>query len=225
MPYFRTFPGVWHHGDYVEITPRGGVIVYGRSDATLNPGGVRIGTAEIYRQVETLDEVDDALVVGQQWNGDTRAHRSVRGVAGRPATRRRPGRQDQSRHPHPLHAAPRAGQGAASPRRPPARSTARKWKSPSPASFTAKRCATATRSPTPNPSTPSGTCRNLPSDAWVGLAAATALVFYSVYQSDNQQPSCHNAGYGNCCLAQPESVWLRPAKHSHNHLIRMRRDA
>ena len=70
--YFRTFPGVWHHGDYVEITPRGGVIVYGRSDATLNPGGVRIGTAEIYRQVETLAEVDDALVVGQQWNDDVR---------------------------------------------------------------------------------------------------------------------------------------------------------
>ena len=70
--YFRTFPGVWHHGDYVEITPRGGVIVYGRSDATLNPGGVRIGTAEIYRQVETLEDVVDALVVGQRWNGDVR---------------------------------------------------------------------------------------------------------------------------------------------------------
>ena len=70
--YFRTFPGVWHHGDYVEITPRGGVIVYGRSDATLNPGGVRIGTAEIYRQVETLEEIVDALVVGQRWNGDVR---------------------------------------------------------------------------------------------------------------------------------------------------------
>ena len=70
--YFRTFPGVWHHGDYIEITPRGGVIVYGRSDATLNPGGVRIGTAEIYRQVETLEEVADALVVGQRWSGDVR---------------------------------------------------------------------------------------------------------------------------------------------------------
>ena len=70
--YFRTFPGVWHHGDYIEITPRGGVIVYGRSDATLNPGGVRIGTAEIYRQVENLEEVADALVVGQRWNGDVR---------------------------------------------------------------------------------------------------------------------------------------------------------
>jgi acetoacetyl-CoA synthetase len=70
--YFRAFPGVWHHGDYIEITPRGGVIVYGRSDATLNPGGVRIGTAEIYRQVETLEEIVDALVVGQRWNGDVR---------------------------------------------------------------------------------------------------------------------------------------------------------
>ena len=70
--YFRTYPGVWHHGDYIEITPRGGVFVYGRSDATLNPGGVRIGTAEIYRQVENLEEVADALVVGQQWNGDVR---------------------------------------------------------------------------------------------------------------------------------------------------------
>ena len=70
--YFRTFPGVWHHGDYIEITPSGGVIVYGRSDATLNPGGVRIGTAEIYRQVESLEEIVDALVVGQRWNGDVR---------------------------------------------------------------------------------------------------------------------------------------------------------
>jgi acetoacetyl-CoA synthetase len=70
--YFRTFPGVWHHGDYIEITPRRGVIVHGRSDATLNPGGVRIGTAEIYRQVETLEEVEDALVVGQRWDGDVR---------------------------------------------------------------------------------------------------------------------------------------------------------
>jgi acetoacetyl-CoA synthetase len=70
--YFGRFPGVWHHGDYVEITQRGGVIVYGRSDATLNPGGVRIGTAEIYRQVEALDEVVDSLVVGQRWDDDVR---------------------------------------------------------------------------------------------------------------------------------------------------------
>jgi acetoacetyl-CoA synthetase len=70
--YFRDFPGVWRHGDYIEITERGGVIVYGRSDATLNPGGVRIGTAEIDRQVEALDEVVDSLVVGQQWDHDVR---------------------------------------------------------------------------------------------------------------------------------------------------------
>jgi acetoacetyl-CoA synthetase len=62
--YFEHFPGVWHHGDYIELTERGGVVVHGRSDATLNPGGVRIGTAEIYRPVEAMEEVLDALVVG-----------------------------------------------------------------------------------------------------------------------------------------------------------------
>jgi len=70
--YFERFPGVWHHGDFVELTPRGGAIVYGRSDATLNPGGVRIGTAEIYRQVETLPEVVDSIVVGQEVGQDVR---------------------------------------------------------------------------------------------------------------------------------------------------------
>ncbi|MEO6749200.1 MAG: AMP-binding protein, partial [Casimicrobiaceae bacterium] len=65
--YFDRFPGVWCHGDYIEITAHGGVIIYGRSDATLNPGGVRIGTAEIYRQVEQLDEVVESLVIGQDW--------------------------------------------------------------------------------------------------------------------------------------------------------------
>lgn len=68
--YFRRYPGVWHHGDYIEITPRGGVIVYGRSDATLNPGGVRIGTADIYRQVEAIDEIIDSLVVGRPVDND-----------------------------------------------------------------------------------------------------------------------------------------------------------
>ncbi len=70
--YFERYPGMWHHGDWVEITARGGMIIYGRSDATLNPGGVRIGTAEIYRQVEQLEEVVEAIVVGQEWDGDTR---------------------------------------------------------------------------------------------------------------------------------------------------------
>ena len=70
--YFERFPGVWHHGDYVELTEHDGVIIHGRSDAVLNPGGVRIGTAEIYRQVEQLDEVVESLVIGQQWEQDER---------------------------------------------------------------------------------------------------------------------------------------------------------
>jgi acetoacetyl-CoA synthetase len=70
--YFERFPGVWHHGDYVELTEHGGLIIYGRSDAVLNPGGVRIGTAEIYRQVEQLDEIVESIVVGQQWQNDER---------------------------------------------------------------------------------------------------------------------------------------------------------
>ena len=70
--YFDKYPGVWHHGDYVEVTPHDGVIIYGRSDAVLNPGGVRIGTAEIYRQVERLDDVLESLVIGQQWENDER---------------------------------------------------------------------------------------------------------------------------------------------------------
>jgi acetoacetyl-CoA synthetase len=70
--YFDIYPGVWQHGDYVEITETGGVVIYGRSDATLNPGGVRIGTAEIYRQVENIPEIVDSLVVGQDWEDDVR---------------------------------------------------------------------------------------------------------------------------------------------------------
>jgi acetoacetyl-CoA synthetase len=70
--YFSVYPGVWQHGDYIEITEHGGVIIYGRSDATLNPGGVRIGTAEIYRQVENIPEIMDSLVIGQDWDSDVR---------------------------------------------------------------------------------------------------------------------------------------------------------
>ncbi|MFQ6022487.1 MAG: acetoacetate--CoA ligase [Acidiferrobacterales bacterium] len=76
--YFEKFPGVWCHGDYVELTEHDGVIIYGRSDAVLNPGGVRIGTAEIYRQAEQLDEVVESLVVGQRWQGDVRVVLFVR---------------------------------------------------------------------------------------------------------------------------------------------------
>ena len=70
--YFERYPGIWHHGDFVELTEHDGVIVYGRSDATLNPGGVRIGTSEIYRQVEQIDAVEEAIVIGQDWDGDVR---------------------------------------------------------------------------------------------------------------------------------------------------------
>jgi len=70
--YFDVYPNVWRHGDYIVITEKGGVIMFGRSDATLNPGGVRIGTAEIYRQVDLLAEVEDCVVVGQNWKNDIR---------------------------------------------------------------------------------------------------------------------------------------------------------
>jgi acetoacetyl-CoA synthetase len=70
--YFEKYPGVWRHGDWCEITEHGGVVIYGRSDAVLNPGGVRIGTAEIYRQVEQIEQVVESLVIGQDWQGDVR---------------------------------------------------------------------------------------------------------------------------------------------------------
>lgn len=68
--YFEKYEGIWAHGDYIKITENGGIIVYGRSDATLNPGGVRIGTAEIYKIVEEMEEIHDSLAVGKKWNGD-----------------------------------------------------------------------------------------------------------------------------------------------------------
>jgi acetoacetyl-CoA synthetase len=70
--YFDVFPNVWRHGDFITVTRRGGVVMHGRSDATLNPGGVRIGTAEIYRQLEQMAEIDDSVVVGQDWKNDVR---------------------------------------------------------------------------------------------------------------------------------------------------------
>ena len=70
--YFDRFPGVWRHGDYAAHTEHDGIVIYGRSDAVLNPGGVRIGTAEIYRQVEQIEEVIESLVIGQQWGHDER---------------------------------------------------------------------------------------------------------------------------------------------------------
>jgi acetoacetyl-CoA synthetase len=70
--YFENYPGVWRHGDWAELTAHDGLVIYGRSDATLNPGGVRIGTAEIYRQVEQFEEVVESLVIGQDWRDDLR---------------------------------------------------------------------------------------------------------------------------------------------------------
>ena len=76
--YFNKYENVWCHGDYILKTENDGFIIFGRSDATLNPGGVRIGTAEIYRQVEQIEEVMEGLVVGQIWKGDTRVVLFVR---------------------------------------------------------------------------------------------------------------------------------------------------
>ena len=70
--YFGVYPNIWRHGDYVVMTENGGAIIFGRSDATINPGGVRIGTAEIYGVVERFSEIRDSLAVGQKWNGDER---------------------------------------------------------------------------------------------------------------------------------------------------------
>src|SRR5690606_8226498 len=76
--YFDTFPGIWAHGDYAEITEHGGLVIHGRSDAVLNPGGVRIGTAEIYRQVEKVPQVLESIAIGQDWDGDVRVVLFVR---------------------------------------------------------------------------------------------------------------------------------------------------
>ena len=85
--YFERFPGIWHHGDFAEWTPHGGMIIHGRSDATLNPGGVRIGTAEIYAAVEQIPEVIEAICIGQDWDGDVRIVLFVRLQGGRHARR------------------------------------------------------------------------------------------------------------------------------------------
>ena len=84
--YFDTFPGVWAHGDYAEETEHGGLVIHGRSDAVLNPGGVRIGTAEIYRQVEKVDEVLESIAIGQDWGDDVRVVLFVRLRDGVPLT-------------------------------------------------------------------------------------------------------------------------------------------
>jgi acetoacetyl-CoA synthetase len=85
--YFDQYPGIWAHGDFIQITPRGGVIMFGRSDTTLNPGGVRIGTAEIYRRLDPMEELEDSVVVGQSWNNDVRVILFVKMAPGFELTR------------------------------------------------------------------------------------------------------------------------------------------
>lgn len=80
--YFADYPGLWRHGDWIARTSHGGFVIYGRSDATLNPGGVRIGTAEIYRQVEAFDEIAESIVIGQDWDGDQRVVLFVKPASG-----------------------------------------------------------------------------------------------------------------------------------------------
>jgi acetoacetyl-CoA synthetase len=70
--YFEKYKNVWHHGDFAKITDNGGFIIFGRSDTTLNPGGVRLGTAEIYNVVEKFDEIQESIVIGQSWKNDIR---------------------------------------------------------------------------------------------------------------------------------------------------------
>ena len=106
--YFEKFAGVWHHGDYALLTPRGGLVILGRSDAVLNPGGVRIGTAEIYRQVEQLPEVLESVVVGQEVGHDVRVVLFVKLRDGIDP-RRGAGRAHPPADPRQHHAAPRTG--------------------------------------------------------------------------------------------------------------------
>ena len=70
--YFEKYPNIWHHGDFAKITSNGGFIIFGRSDTTLNPGGVRLGTAEIYSVVEKFEEIQESIVIGQSWKNDIR---------------------------------------------------------------------------------------------------------------------------------------------------------
>ncbi len=107
--YFERFPGIWAHGDFAEWTEHGGIIIHGRSDATLNPGGVRIGTAEIYAQVEGMPEVLEALAIGQDFEGDVRVVLFVR-LARRRFADGGPAARDQGAHPLRRIAAARAGE-------------------------------------------------------------------------------------------------------------------
>ena len=107
--YFERFDNVWCHGDFAEWTAHGGMIIHGRSDATLNPGGVRIGTAEIYNQVEQMPEISEALCIGQDFDDDVRVVLFVR-LGDRRVARRRSAGPHPPEDPHRLQPAPRAGE-------------------------------------------------------------------------------------------------------------------
>ena len=102
--YFERFPGIWAHGDFAEWTAHGGIVIHGRSDATLNPGGVRIGTAEIYAQVEGMPEVLEALAIGQDFDNDVRIVLFVRLAEGVTLTTRSQQRSRQKSAPAPRRA-------------------------------------------------------------------------------------------------------------------------
>ncbi len=102
--YFAQYPNIWTHGDFVKVTSRGGMIMFGRSDSTLNPGGVRIGTAEIYRRLDAMIEIDDSVVVGQPWNNDVRVLLFVKLASGLTLT---PDLEDRIRKDIRTHASPR----------------------------------------------------------------------------------------------------------------------
>ena len=152
--YFERFPGAWCQGDFASWTEHGGIVIHGRSDATLNPGGVRIGTADLYRLVERQPEVAEALVFGQQWDGDVRIVLAVR-LQPDVALGRRAGRQDAAA-PSGASCRPATCPRSSSPSTTCPAPAAASWSSwPWPTPSTAGRCATGRPSPTRRPSTPS----------------------------------------------------------------------
>ena len=157
--YFAKYPNVWTHGDWCELTERGTMLVYGRSDATLNPGGVRIGTAEIYSVVERIDEVEESVAIGQLWPPDNPTDtRIVLFVKLRPGYERSRTRWRSASATRSGAMRARATCRRASCRSPTSRAprTARWSSSPSRPRCTACRSRTPRRSPTPRRSSSSG---------------------------------------------------------------------
>ena len=158
--YFAKYPNVWTHGDWCELTERGTMLVYGRSDATLNPGGVRIGTAEIYGVVERIDEVEESVAIGQLWPPDNPTDtRIVLFVKLRPGYALDDALEDRIRHEIRRHATPAPRAGAHRPgRRHPAHQE-RQGRRARGQGGGARHAghATSTRSPTPKRSSSSGT--------------------------------------------------------------------